>query len=232
VHGKPTSYLIALPPSCSLVNLSTFSIAKFNDNPAMSSTTHSSHLFNMDPALLCKIFFNLGTAVNLGGTLIPSFRTQIMNYGSRNTSPSLQAISPRPQSFHSTMFDLVASAQVPHTWFIHYYIVSVLSSLFWGFQLFTRGTVFQFMSSYTQQSTSSMTVNQVVLAWIFMTLQGVRRLFECSTLTKPSQAKMWIGIWAIGMIYYVFMGIAVWIEGSGTYSIIRAGFQSLSLQSP
>jgi len=178
----------------------------------------------MDPALLCKVFFGLGTAIDLGGPLIPTFRTKIMNYGSRNTAISNLVKAPSSRGYLPAMFDLVASLQVPHTWFIHYYIVSVLSSVFWGVQIFTRGKVLQFMTSHTQQTTSGMTLNQVVLAWMLMTLQGSRRLYECITLSRPSQSKMWIGLWAVGNMYYVFMGISVWIEGTGTYEIILCLF--------
>lgn len=60
-----------------------------------------------------------------------------------------------------------------------------------------------------------MTVNQLTLSWTLMALQGSRRLYESFTLTKPSQSKMWVGLWAIGIAYYLFMGISVWIEGIG-----------------
>jgi 3-oxo-5-alpha-steroid 4-dehydrogenase 3 len=60
-----------------------------------------------------------------------------------------------------------------------------------------------------------MTLNQVVLAWSFMALQGTRRLYESITLAKPSKAKMWVGLWVIGVAYYIVMGIAVWVEGLG-----------------
>jgi 3-oxo-5-alpha-steroid 4-dehydrogenase 3 len=166
----------------------------------------------MDLATLCKAFFTLGTAVNIGGTLIPSFRQHIMNYGSRrsDTSPS-KADGPKNQI--TELFDFVGSFQVPHTWFIHYYLVSVASSIFWAVQILCKGRVFEFFPSYSQQSTSGMTVNQVFLAWLFMMLQGTRRLYECITLTKPSQSKMWIGIWLIGIVYYLVIGISIWIEG-------------------
>lgn len=165
----------------------------------------------MDPSLLCKAFFCFGTAVDIGGTLIPSFRERIMNYGSRSAETSqeqnVQALS---------LFEYIASIQVPHTWFTHYYLVSVASSIFWAFQIYTQGAAFEFLASYSQLETS-MTVNQVFLAWAFMAFQGTRRLYESVTLTKPSQSKMWVGLWLIGMAYYVFMGVSIWIEGAGMY---------------
>jgi len=169
----------------------------------------------MDPSLLCKTFFGLGTAVDIGGTLCPSFRRSIMNYGSRGISQPTTAKAPPHTHKLRSIFEYVASFQVPHTWFTHYYVVSVLSSIFWGYQIYTHGPVLEFLASLSKPRASTMTLNQVILAWAFMTTQGCRRLYESITLTKPSQSKMWIGLWALGIAYYIFMGISVWIEGIG-----------------
>jgi 3-oxo-5-alpha-steroid 4-dehydrogenase 3 len=169
---------------------------------------HTPHA--MDPALLCKVFFGLGTAVDLGGTLIPSFRRHIMNYGSRGAPPDPSKIS---EEKPTSLFRYIADCQVPHTWFTHYYVVSVASSLFWGFQIYTRGPAIELLATYSKPASETMTVNQVFLAWLFMAVQGTRRLYESLTLTKPSQSKMWFGLWILGIAYYIFMGISVWIEG-------------------
>jgi 3-oxo-5-alpha-steroid 4-dehydrogenase 3 len=173
----------------------------------------------MDPALLCKVFFNIGTAVDIGGTLIPSFREQIMNYGSRGMKPQKsEAKDPKPRSKLASLFDYVASIKVPHTWFTHYYIVSVASSIFWGIQIATRGRAFECLVTYSKGTPSTMIINQIFLAWSLMTIQGTRRLAESIIFTKPSQSKMWFGLWVLGIAYYVFMGISVWIEGIGEWS--------------
>jgi len=170
----------------------------------------------MDPGLLCKIFFTIGTAVDVGGTLVPSFRQHIMNYGSRGTEkiPKTEEEAKQPKSKFANILYYIASFQVPHTWFTHYYIASVLSSIFWAVQILTHGRAFNFLASLSQQANAGgMTVNQVLLAWCFMTIQGTRRLYESITLTKPSQSKMWVGIWLLGIAFYIFMGISIWIEG-------------------
>ena len=173
----------------------------------------------MDVALLCKFFFTIGAAVNIGGLLVPSFRRQIMNYGSRREKTVPQGAKGEaihPELKLSFVLDFIASFQVPHTWFTHFYVISVASSIFWAIQLLTRGRIFNFLASWHQASdVPGMTFNQVFLAWVFMTLQGVRRLYECITLTKPSHSKMWAGLWLAGIAYYIFMGISVWIEGIG-----------------
>ncbi|CZS99887.1 related to DFG10 protein [Rhynchosporium agropyri] len=181
----------------------------------------------MDPSLLCKTFFCFGTAVDLGGTLIPSFREQIMNYGSRGIRQSEPAANQSAKPW--SLFEYVASIQVSHTWFTHYYVVSVALSIFWAFQFYTHGFALKFLASYTQPK-DSMTTNQVFLAWLFMMVQGTRRLYESLTLTKPSESKMWIGLWLIGIAYYVFMGVSVWIEGIATLS--HNGLSSLEVGLP
>lgn len=167
----------------------------------------------MDPALLCRVFFTLGTAVNIGGTLIPTFRQKIMNYGSRRSDTPSKDDPEKPKGQIIKLFNFIASLQVPHTWFIHYYLASVASSIFWASQILFTGRAFEFIASHSQPSSTGMTVNQVFLAWLFMALQGTRRLYECVTLTKPSQSKMWFGIWLIGIAYYLVIGISVWIDG-------------------
>lgn len=181
-----------------------------------SSSLHNHNLSQiptMDPALLCKIFFTLGAAVSVGGTLVPSFRENIMNYGPRKTKNSPGTKVSDVDSNIRKLFNFVASIQVPHTWFTHYYVVSLASSIFWGYQIFQHGKVIRIMASFSPPSTSSMTINQLFLVWTLMTVQGGRRLSECFALRKPSQSKMWFGLWIIGMLYYVFIGIGIWIEG-------------------
>jgi 3-oxo-5-alpha-steroid 4-dehydrogenase 3 len=176
-------------------------------------------LIIMDPALACKMFFGLGTAVVIGGALIPSFRQQIMNYGSRNTNPeSVPRHEPNSRDALSRFLDFIAGFEVPHSYFTFYYLASVGSSVFWAHQILTRGQVFRLLAAHSLQTSSgSMTANQVLLAWTLMSIQGCRRLYESIRFTKPSQSKMWAGLWAVGTAYYIFMGITVWVEGICQY---------------
>ncbi|TVY47911.1 Polyprenol reductase [Lachnellula occidentalis] len=176
------------------------------------------------PATLCKAFFGVGTAVDLGGILLPSFRENIMNYGSRGTKESDSKPSdlkkPSTTSNQSTLSKIIenlASYQVPHSWFTHYYLFSVASSAFWGYQIFTGGRIVKVLAA-SAGGRSGMTANQVVLAWALMGAQGGRRLYESLTLTKMSKSKMWVGLWLIGIAYYMVMGVSVWVEGSAVIS--------------
>jgi 3-oxo-5-alpha-steroid 4-dehydrogenase 3 len=172
----------------------------------------------MDVALLCQIFFSLGTTIDVGGPMIPPFRKYIMNYGPRSTdSTSIPSKFASHQGKIASLLEYVGSFQVPHTWFTHYYVISVASSVFWAFQIYVHGTAFELLASFSTPRPATMTADQVFLAWLLMAIQGTRRLYESITFTKPSQSKMWAGMWIIGMAFYVFMGISVWIEGIGWF---------------
>ena len=59
-----------------------------------------------------------------------------------------------------------------------------------------------------------MTLPQVRLAWLLMALQGARRLYESVAFAKPSQSRMHVSHWALGVLYYLFTTVAIWIEGA------------------
>ena len=95
------------------------------------------------------------------------------------------------------VLDSAASLQVPHNFFTHFYIVSVASSLFWGWRYSlwkTEGTV--------------------RIVWALMFLQGVRRLGESYTYTSTSKSQMWFAHWLAGLFFYLATGMAVWAAPS------------------
>ncbi|RKF60586.1 Polyprenol reductase [Erysiphe neolycopersici] len=187
----------------------------------------------MDPSLLCRNFFIIGSAACLGGVFFTSFRRKVMDYGSRSINETNRVKQKQKFSTTTNLLSQAASFRVPHSWFTHYYIASVLSSYFWLYQIITYGTVVRFLKSLsTTQSLniSSMSINQVFLTWLLMAIQGSRRLMESLTLMKSSsQSQMWAGIWIIGIIFYIIMGIAVWIEGISQldHQILYEEFPSL-----
>lgn len=60
-----------------------------------------------------------------------------------------------------------------------------------------------------------MSVDQVMLCWVLMMIQGARRLQECFVFSKPSSSDMWFVHWLLGIAFYLAAGIAIWIEGAG-----------------
>ncbi|OAX79632.1 hypothetical protein ACJ72_06044, partial [Emergomyces africanus] len=182
----------------------------------------------MDVIDFVRGFFLITTCTILLANGIPFVRARFVAYGPRATStepinapakdaqydhlvPSKKPSGPRSIQ----VLDYVASWQVPHSFFTQFYVVSVLSSILWGTQIYCRGPLFKAVSSaikekYTQKS---MTSNQVVLCWTLLLAQGIRRLYECISTAKPSKSKMWFPHWIIGLAFYVAMGIAIWVEG-------------------
>ncbi|KAL3425990.1 3-oxo-5-alpha-steroid 4-dehydrogenase [Phlyctema vagabunda] len=181
----------------------------------------------MDPAIMCQCFFGLITAGSIAAVLIEPVKKSMADYGSR-AEPADPSIDETPQKGIPALLQYVASYQVPHSWFVHYYFASVASSLFWGWQILVHGIAFRVLASYSHGSTSGgMSVNQVFLTWFFMTVQGARRLYEDITLSKPSQSKMWIGLWLLGIAYYLAVGISVWVEGIPALDVPETPLQLL-----
>jgi 3-oxo-5-alpha-steroid 4-dehydrogenase 3 / polyprenol reductase len=170
----------------------------------------------IEPAQLCRAFFVLASGAALGANAIPSLRQWFISYGARSIRASpARATSRIENSSKSTIFlALAAQLQVPHSWFTHYYITSISLSIFWAYQLLMSGIVFRFLASVSTSDTqASMTINQVLLVWLMMMLQGCRRFYECITLLKPSASKMHISSWVLGIAFYVIVSVSVWVEG-------------------
>jgi 3-oxo-5-alpha-steroid 4-dehydrogenase 3 len=98
------------------------------------------------------------------------------------------------------LLDYLAGLRVPHSYFTHFYVVSVVSSLVWGL----AGGPFLQSSGMTRA---------VQIAWLLMLLQGVRRVLESYAYTSTSKSPMWFGHWILGLLFYLTINVAIWIEG-------------------
>ncbi|KAL8965794.1 MAG: hypothetical protein Q9197_006324, partial [Variospora fuerteventurae] len=61
--------------------------------------------------------------------------------------------------------------RVPHAWFLHFYVASVACSIFWGSKL-VRKTDLVINICENVQPGGNMSINQVVMVWSLMTVQG------------------------------------------------------------
>jgi 3-oxo-5-alpha-steroid 4-dehydrogenase 3 len=179
------------------------------------------------PADLCRAFFILAASTVLLCNAIPPINRRFLKYGSRaqplkGESDSKSSSEPSAGPIASIL-DLVSTLQVPHSWFLHFYVTSVLLSIFWAVQIAAHGRIFLFIASYQSQNSSisaQMTTNQAAVTWIFMFVQGMRRLYESYSLMKPTKSQMWFAHWGLGLAFYVVMSMAVWVEASRKYSHI------------
>ncbi|KAK6208189.1 hypothetical protein LQW54_007098 [Pestalotiopsis sp. IQ-011] len=176
----------------------------------------------LEPALLCQVCFITAASGVLAVAATPRSACALLTqYGARSSSPGEENKTDEPTKPRGLLIDLISwvtsFGQVPHSWFIHFYVLSVLSSVFWAAQYLYGGAILTVLCEYqvARRSAPTMNIQQVQLVWLLMALQGTRRLYECFyVLRTTSSSKMWFVHWLLGCAYYLGIGVAVWIEGS------------------
>ncbi|KAF2009267.1 hypothetical protein BU24DRAFT_380691 [Aaosphaeria arxii CBS 175.79] len=185
----------------------------------------------LDPVLLLRAFYLAASAIILVIQALPALSSRFLAYGSRATptptsssssSSSSTSAPEQPTAKPTSAFpfaqflDYLATLTVPHNYFTHFYILSVLCSLIWGYLLFLPSPFPSFQ-----------------LSWLLMLLQGVRRLLESHAYTSSSSSKsrMWFGHWVLGLAFYLTVNIAVWIEDYYYYYDYDHGAHSSSSSS-
>lgn len=204
--------------------MSTFDspIPQAADMDVLSSMKHAIGDVDVDIVNVLRSSYIFAASAIILIALIKPLQKRFLPYGSRAQTASKAATNSgaadkkASEGVVSTMLTYLSSFQVPHSWFSHFYIISLLSSIFWAVQILVQGRFFLYVVAHQKEvpAASSMTVNQTLVSWLFMTIQGSRRLYECITLGKPSQSRMWFVHWILGLAFYLLMGISVWIEGS------------------
>ncbi|KAI0439577.1 hypothetical protein F4803DRAFT_564389 [Xylaria telfairii] len=182
---------------------------------------------DLSPAQICQLFYIMSAAVVLAVAAVPDTVQRLLTrYGARSShhtsdSKSLKDTVPElDNSNGGPLFAVVARltrvGQIPHSWFIHFYILSISCTIFWAIQFITNGTVLNLIvKNQLAKCTSSMTMSQVVLVWFLMGLQGARRLYEHLAILRSSSSSMWITHWLLGSGFYLCTSVSIWVEGSG-----------------
>lgn len=153
---------------------------------------------------------------------IPPLRIHFLAYGARTHPAPGDKSSQRTvekTGLLNLFLERLAALTVPHAWFASFYAVSVVSSLFWASQILTHGPLFRMVAAVAatpDNAEATMTIPQITVTWLFLLAQATRRLYESLVLTPPSHARMWIGHWVIGVLFYIGTSVAVWIEGIRT----------------
>ncbi|KAI9703630.1 MAG: hypothetical protein M1836_007400 [Candelina mexicana] len=205
-------------------------------------------LATVDPAYILRGFFLLASGTILIVNSIPTLRSRFLAYGPRSSPPPFKenahtpskariAQTPSDPSSSSVVIsflDEVSTWTVPHSYFEHFYLTSIFFSLFWLIQFVSTGRIYRSLtSSVSERATSrSMSQEQILITWILMLIQGSRRLYECIVFTKPSQTRMWVVHWLLGIAFYIAMSMAVWIEGIPVLPQIKSSVDSLTLAPP
>lgn len=212
--GNDTTYLAIYPTTHFFFS---FSLFVLRQRSTIMSALDA--FVGLSPSQWCQAFFLVATGTILVIQALPDeARSALMNYGARRPQDIAQEKNGPVQKHSSTrrLFDTLTSyGQVSHSWFLHFYILSCSLSAFWIWQYLSKGSIMRAMAEL-QAGADAPTVElgQVATAWSFMALQGSRRLYESRFVSKPGSSPMWVVHWGLGLVYYVTMSVAVWIEGS------------------
>lgn len=184
----------------------------------------------LSPAQWCQAFYLLASAIIVTLALMPTgIAGRILSYGPRSSArahpdPVATAVGAKVKNQTTSTIEYLTSVitsygQVPHAWFKHFYVMSLLCSCFWLAQyLAGEGLLFTISRAQSRRSIASsspsMTLGQIGLVWALMVLQATRRLVEHSVYLKPSSSRMWFVAWLLGLAFYMVTSVAVWVEGS------------------
>ncbi|KAJ0354346.1 hypothetical protein COL154_001899 [Colletotrichum chrysophilum] len=158
-----------------------------------SLTTAASAL---SPAQWCQVFFGLSSAAVLAIQVIPkAAQHAILDYGARSpatTDDQTKGGGPQVTNMFNDLVKAFASiGQIPHAWFMHFYVASIAGSAFWAFEYLRNGPFLRLIAARQAQSASpAMSLEQTILIWALMALQGSRRLYECFFVMKPGSSKI------------------------------------------
>jgi len=207
--------------------------------PAMKAQVEAivACLSEISPAQWCQLFFILAAAGVLIAVATPSeARALLADYGARKASsvspgfvsPGMEREKDKNEEHYGVRVDrgcftkliavLTAWGQVPHSWFAAFYALSLACSAFWLGQYLGEAVALRTIASRQASSAeASMTLVQLAVVWGMMVLQAGRRIYEHATVIRPSNSTMWFVHWVLGLAFYLFVSVSVWVEGSGEF---------------
>jgi 3-oxo-5-alpha-steroid 4-dehydrogenase 3 / polyprenol reductase len=200
-----------------------------------------------------RAFYLLSSVTILTVRFVPALASRFLAYGARSSSKS---ITPHPNerlakqrggTVGIQVLDYLATFTVPHSWFTHFYVLSVACSL-------TILSVFYYhVYNRHEAILTDANTGTAALCSHLMLIQGSRRLCEClyftqdrtspsniatqpsKTASKPrdqtgqrASSRMWVGHYAIGMAFYVLTNLAIWIEQLDSKSTAETPFNLLN----
>ena len=213
------------------------------------------------PSQILQVLYLLTASLILFLALLPSrLSSQVVSYGARTPFLSPSPCQEKPSSQHalaSALSRLRSRFLVRHRYFLHFYILSVLLSVFWLTQYVSRGRLLLLILQWENAATMGPAAgtageapatatptspvatfggrdrrgqdfHQIIAGWLMMWLQGTRRLYEDAFITRSSsESTMLLLHWIFGLYFYGTVGVAVWIEGAGALSLFSFRISSL-----
>lgn len=181
------------------------------------------HLSAVDASLVLRAYYVLASAAILVASSVPALNSRFLAYGSRSQPSS--SIKKENARNVERFLDHLATYQVPHSYFIHFYILSVGASVLWAWQFSSSGFLFTFLAQHSPRNGSD--PSSTVLCWTLMLFQGTRRLYESLAFRTQSKSQMWIFQYFFGISFYLATSISSWIEGA--QSLVNSSVSAASV---
>lgn len=182
--------------------------------PSRSWSSSLETLASLPPSQYIQTFYLVASAACLLTASLPSdARSLLADYGARKAgSPTTKKQD--TGALVTLVAALTSRGQVPHSWFTAFYTLSVCLSLFWAWQFLGSGVVLRGIAE-RQTGLPSASLGQTAAVWGMVLVQAGRRVYEHAAVMKPSRSTMWWVHWVLGLGFYLFLSVAVWVEGSG-----------------
>jgi 3-oxo-5-alpha-steroid 4-dehydrogenase 3 / polyprenol reductase len=150
--------------------------------------------------------------------VVPPLSSRFLSYGARAIPAEYKEERKdehRKQQINpvTTFLDRLAAIKVPHAYFTSFYVVCLSACLIWATQIPAHGPLYRFVVAYTNRRRQTMPIRRVFVAWLMLTTQGSRRLYESLQFARPSTSQMWIVHCLLGWAFYAATSVAVWVEG-------------------
>ncbi|KAF3921041.1 hypothetical protein AA313_de0202246 [Arthrobotrys entomopaga] len=178
---------------------------------------------------IVRFFYFNAILITITLNVFPPFAKKLYTYGKNQDTRHTKDIKSDINKDGNTnkdgegdgLFDrclnLLASLQLPHHYFTHFYALSTALQLFTLVQILTHGRLLLTLLPLTNQKEGpQQSFESIILCIICMILQSSRRLYESLYIQLPSSSTMSILIYSAGILHYIFMSLATWCESPTT----------------
>lgn len=161
-----------------------------------------------------RCFYLLAAASILLASSIAPLSTRFFCYGKTAQPPtnlSAAKKQTKPTSNNSNLtnlLDYLTTLTVPHSYFSHFYLVSLVSLLFWAAQFLLNGCLLRYLLSLGTRTPTiiedGISPTQLLLTWLCLLAQSLRRYHEQLIISKsPSTSTMLLPHYLLGHAFYL-----------------------------
>jgi 3-oxo-5-alpha-steroid 4-dehydrogenase 3 / polyprenol reductase len=164
--------------------------------------------------ILIRSFYLLSASAILFVRFVPPLRDRFLNYGARQAPQEGRSGPDTHRSSTIRLLDSLAGLKVSHSRFSDFYSLSLVCLAFWTSRIYLRWTVSKVSLASVLEMKQDCKPIRLALSFLLLAIQSLRRLYECLRLSKPSKSSstMWVGHYLIGLAFYFFVNIAIFVD--------------------